>query len=218
MCAKTTWICHGAPADVVHAARRHGRRSILSWANPGQAKSTMGSIMLVFNPPSEARCCFEGQDVATMNAAQCSIRKNVKPWFQDPPMPCFQPVLPGQSHAEIPIQKKFGLSKSKRLTPNRDGRRRAMRSASNQTSSESPPYPHQFVPGGPAPTPRRGPRLDCCRQSCGSRTSLSRWSMQLRASIPGPNIYDLKGQIRHLRSSYHHPPILAPPTHGQRLT
>ncbi|MEL7131592.1 MAG: ATP-binding cassette domain-containing protein, partial [Pseudomonadota bacterium] len=36
----------------------------------GSGKSTMGSIMLGFNPPSEGRVLFEGQDIQRMNGAQ----------------------------------------------------------------------------------------------------------------------------------------------------
>ena len=70
----------------------------------GSGKSTMGSIMLGFNPPSAGRVLYEGQDVQHMSAAQSlEFRKNVQAVFQDP-YACFNPVLPGRSHAQIPVQ------------------------------------------------------------------------------------------------------------------
>ncbi|MEM9854451.1 MAG: ATP-binding cassette domain-containing protein, partial [Pseudomonadota bacterium] len=57
----------------------------------GSGKSTMGSIMLGFNPPSEGRVLFEGDDVQRMSAARAlEFRKNVQAVFQDP-YACFNP-------------------------------------------------------------------------------------------------------------------------------
>ncbi|MEM8914761.1 MAG: ATP-binding cassette domain-containing protein, partial [Pseudomonadota bacterium] len=57
----------------------------------GSGKSTMGSIMLGFNPPSQGRVLFQGQDLQRMSTAQSlEFRKNVQAVFQDP-YACFNP-------------------------------------------------------------------------------------------------------------------------------
>lgn len=77
----------------------------------GSGKSTMGSIMLGFNPPSQGRVLFEGQDVATMSAAQSlDFRKNVQAVFQDP-YACFNPFYRVNHALKFPF-KQFGLAKS----------------------------------------------------------------------------------------------------------
>lgn len=77
----------------------------------GSGKSTMGSIMLGFNPPSEGRVLFEGQDVARMNAAKgLEFRKNVQAVFQDP-YACFNPFYRVNHALKFPF-KQFGLAKS----------------------------------------------------------------------------------------------------------
>ncbi|MEO1797766.1 MAG: ABC transporter ATP-binding protein [Pseudomonadota bacterium] len=81
----------------------------------GSGKSTMGSIMLGFNPPSEGRVLFEGQDVAKMNAAQSlEFRKNVQAVFQDP-YACFNPFYRVNHALKFPF-KQFGLAKSEAHT------------------------------------------------------------------------------------------------------
>ena len=51
----------------------------------GSGKSTMGSIMLGSNQPSQGRVLFEGQDIQKMPAAQSlEFRKNVQAVFQAP--------------------------------------------------------------------------------------------------------------------------------------
>ncbi|MEM7528965.1 MAG: ATP-binding cassette domain-containing protein [Pseudomonadota bacterium] len=77
----------------------------------GSGKSTMGSIMLGFNPPTEGRVLFEGQDVALMSAAQSlKFRKNVQAVFQDP-YACFNPFYRVNHALQFPF-KQFGLAKS----------------------------------------------------------------------------------------------------------
>ncbi len=77
----------------------------------GSGKSTMGSIMLGFNPPSEGRVLFEGQDVAKMSAAQSlDFRKNVQAVFQDP-YACFNPFYRVNHALKFPF-KQFGLARS----------------------------------------------------------------------------------------------------------
>ncbi|MEL6551533.1 MAG: ABC transporter ATP-binding protein [Pseudomonadota bacterium] len=81
----------------------------------GSGKSTMGSIMLGFNPPSEGRVLYEGQDVARMNAAQSlAFRKNVQAVFQDP-YACFNPFYRVNHALKFPY-KQFGLATSEAAT------------------------------------------------------------------------------------------------------
>ena len=77
----------------------------------GSGKSTMGSIMLGFNPTSSGRVLYEGQDVAGMNTAQSlDFRKNVQAVFQDP-YACFNPFYRVNHALKFPF-KQFGLSRS----------------------------------------------------------------------------------------------------------
>ncbi|MEM1102373.1 MAG: ABC transporter ATP-binding protein, partial [Pseudomonadota bacterium] len=81
----------------------------------GSGKSTMGSIMLGFNPPSEGRVLYEGQDVARMSAAQSlAFRKNVQAVFQDP-YACFNPFYRVNHALKFPY-KQFGLATSEAAT------------------------------------------------------------------------------------------------------
>ncbi|MEM8537890.1 MAG: ATP-binding cassette domain-containing protein, partial [Pseudomonadota bacterium] len=77
----------------------------------GSGKSTMGSLRLGFNPPSEGRVLFEGQDVARMSSAQSlAFRKNVQAVFQDP-YACFNPFYRVNHALQFPF-KQFGLAQS----------------------------------------------------------------------------------------------------------
>ncbi|MEM8591133.1 MAG: ABC transporter ATP-binding protein [Pseudomonadota bacterium] len=81
----------------------------------GSGKSTMCSIMLGFNPPSQGRVLFEGQDVARMSAAQSlEFRKNVQAVFQDP-YACFNPFYRVNHALKFPFNQ-FGLAKSEAHT------------------------------------------------------------------------------------------------------
>jgi len=81
----------------------------------GSGKSTMGSIMLGFNPPSEGRVLFEGQDIQKMSASQSlDFRKNVQAVFQDP-YACFNPFYRVSHALKLPF-KQFGLAKSEEHT------------------------------------------------------------------------------------------------------
>ncbi len=75
----------------------------------GSGKSTMGSIMLGFNPPTTGQVLFEGQDLQRMSAAQSlDFRKNVQAVFQDP-YACFNPFYRVNHALKFPF-KQFGLS------------------------------------------------------------------------------------------------------------
>ena len=81
----------------------------------GSGKSTMGSIMLGFTPPSEGRVLFEGQDIRKMSAAQSlDFRKNVQAVFQDP-YACFNPFYRVNHALKFPY-KQFGLATSEAQT------------------------------------------------------------------------------------------------------
>ena len=77
----------------------------------GSGKSTMGSLMLGFNPPSTGQVLFEGQDIARMNAAEgLEFRKQVQAVFQDP-YACFNPFYRVNHALKFPF-KQFGYAKS----------------------------------------------------------------------------------------------------------
>lgn len=81
----------------------------------GSGKSTIGSIMLGFTPPSEGRALFEGQDIRKMSAAQSlDFRKNVQAVFQDP-YACFNPFYRVNHALKFPY-KRLGLATSEAQT------------------------------------------------------------------------------------------------------
>ncbi len=153
----------------------------------GSGKSTMGSIMLGFNPPSEGRVLFEGQDVAGMNAAQSlEFRKNVQAVFQDP-YACFNPFYRVNHALKFPFRQ-FGLSKGEEHTQS------AMEEACEAVGLDPDlvltRYPHQLSGG-------QRQRLIVARALMLSPKLLiadepvSMVDASLRASILS-NIYDLK--------------------------
>ncbi len=153
----------------------------------GSGKSTMGSIMLGFNPPSQGRVLFEGQDVAGMNAAQSlDFRKNVQAVFQDP-YACFNPFYRVNHALKFPY-KQFGLATSEAAT------QRAMEEACDAVGLDPDlvlsRYPHQLSGG-------QRQRLIVARALMLSPKLLiadepvSMVDASLRASILS-NIYDLK--------------------------
>ncbi|EBA11562.1 ABC transporter ATP-binding protein [Roseobacter sp. CCS2] len=153
----------------------------------GSGKSTMGSIMLGFNPPSQGRVLFEGQDVATMSAAQSlDFRKNVQAVFQDP-YACFNPFYRVNHALKFPF-KQFGMAKSDAHT------QQAMEEACAAVGLDPDlvlnRYPHQLSGG-------QRQRLVVARALMLSPKLLiadepvSMVDASLRASILS-NIYDLK--------------------------
>ncbi|WP_377504566.1 ABC transporter ATP-binding protein [Octadecabacter sp. R77987] len=153
----------------------------------GSGKSTMGSIMLGFNPPSQGRVLFEGQDVAAMSAAQSlDFRKNVQAVFQDP-YACFNPFYRVNHALKFPF-KQFGLSQGAAHT------QRAMEEACDAVGLDPDlvlnRYPHQLSGG-------QRQRLVVARALMLSPKLLiadepvSMVDASLRASILS-NIYDLK--------------------------
>ncbi|WP_424976297.1 ABC transporter ATP-binding protein [Dinoroseobacter sp. S124A] len=77
----------------------------------GSGKSTMGSLMLGFNPPSAGQVLFEGADIAKHSAAErLEFRKSVQAVFQDP-YACFNPFYRVDHALKFPY-KRFGLGSS----------------------------------------------------------------------------------------------------------
>lgn len=77
----------------------------------GSGKSTMGSLMLGFNPPSTGQVLFEGDDIARHSAAdRLAFRKSVQAVFQDP-YACFNPFYRVDHALKFPY-KRFGLAQS----------------------------------------------------------------------------------------------------------
>lgn len=153
----------------------------------GSGKSTMGSLMLGFNPPSEGRVLFEGQDIQKMSPAQgLDFRKNVQAVFQDP-YACFNPFYRVNHALKFPF-KRFGLSQSE------DHTEQAMREACEAVGLNPDlvlgRYPHQLSGG-------QRQRLIVARALMLSPKLLiadepvSMVDASLRASILS-NIYDLK--------------------------
>lgn len=153
----------------------------------GSGKSTMGSIMLGFNPPSQGRVLFEGQDVQKMSVSQSlDFRKNVQAVFQDP-YACFNPFYRVDHALKFPF-KQFGLAKSQAHT------QRAMEEACQAVGLDPglvlSRYPHQLSGG-------QRQRLIVARALMLSPKLLiadepvSMVDASLRASILS-NIYDLK--------------------------
>ncbi len=77
----------------------------------GSGKSTMGSLMLGFTPPTGGRVLFRGQDINRLSAAeQLGFRKDVQAVFQDP-YACFNPFYRVDHALKFPFRR-FGLAQS----------------------------------------------------------------------------------------------------------
>lgn len=153
----------------------------------GSGKSTMGSIMLGFNPPTTGQVLFEGQDLQRMSAVQSlDFRKNVQAVFQDP-YACFNPFYRVNHALKFPFRQ-FGLSESDAHT------QKAMEDACVAVGLDPdlvlPRYPHQLSGG-------QRQRLIVARALMLSPKLLiadepvSMVDASLRATILS-NIYDLK--------------------------
>lgn len=107
----------------------------------GSGKSTMGSLMLGFNPPSSGTVTFRGRDINRLSKAETlAFRKDVQAVFQDP-YACFNPFYRVDHALSFPF-KRFGLSKSASHT------RQAMEEACNAVGLDPSQvlrrYPHQL--------------------------------------------------------------------------
>ncbi|MEL6533680.1 MAG: ATP-binding cassette domain-containing protein, partial [Pseudomonadota bacterium] len=75
----------------------------------GSGKSTMGSLMLGFNPPSTGAVRFKGRDINRQSAEDAlAFRKEVQAVFQDP-YACFNPFYRVNHALKFPFER-FGLS------------------------------------------------------------------------------------------------------------
>ncbi|MEM6638038.1 MAG: ABC transporter ATP-binding protein [Pseudomonadota bacterium] len=77
----------------------------------GSGKSTMGSMMLGFNPPTTGEVLFEGQDVNRLGqGGTLEFRRQIQAVFQDP-YACFNPFY-RVNHALRYPYRRFGLGQS----------------------------------------------------------------------------------------------------------
>jgi peptide/nickel transport system ATP-binding protein len=110
----------------------------------GSGKSTMGSLMLGFNPPSTGEVLFKGQDINRIGPQdQLTFRKQVQAVFQDP-YACFNPFYRVDHALKFPF-KRFGLAESE------DHVRQAMEDACSAVGLDPSlvlnRYPHQLSGG-----------------------------------------------------------------------
>ncbi|MEM1360816.1 MAG: ABC transporter ATP-binding protein [Pseudomonadota bacterium] len=75
----------------------------------GSGKSTMGSLMLGFNPPTSGEVLFKGRDINRQSTEDAlAFRKEVQAVFQDP-YACFNPFYRVNHALKYPFER-FGLS------------------------------------------------------------------------------------------------------------
>lgn len=155
----------------------------------GSGKSTMGSLMLGFNPPSTGEVLFEGKDIARMSAAESlDFRKQVQAVFQDP-YACFNPFYRVNHALSFPF-KRFGYAKSDAHV--QEKMEEACKAVGLDPSLVLGRYPHQLSGG-------QRQRLIVARALMLSPKLLiadepvSMVDASLRATIL-KNIYDLKDQ------------------------
>lgn len=153
----------------------------------GSGKSTMGSIMLGFNPPTTGQVQFEGQDLQRMSASRSlDFRKNVQAVFQDP-YACFNPFYRVNHALKFPFRR-FGLSQGEAHT--QKAMERACVTVGLDPDLVLSRYPHQLSGG-------QRQRLIVARALMLSPKLLiadepvSMVDASLRATILS-NIYDLK--------------------------
>ncbi len=110
----------------------------------GSGKSTMGSLMLGFNPPSTGQVLFEGQDISRLSASgSLTFRKDIQAVFQDP-YACFNPFYRVDHALKFPF-KRFGLAQSDAHT--QDKMEEACRAVGLDPSLILRRYPHQLSGG-----------------------------------------------------------------------
>ncbi len=110
----------------------------------GSGKSTMGSLMLGFNPPSTGEVLFKGQDVYRQSAAEkLAFRKDVQAVFQDP-YACFNPFYRVNHSLRFPFER-FGLSEG--VDHTRHVMEEACRAVGLAPETVLGRYPHQLSGG-----------------------------------------------------------------------
>ena len=155
----------------------------------GSGKSTMGSLMLGFNPPTTGEVLFKGENVYRQNADQkLTFRKEVQAVFQDP-YACFNPFYRVNHALKFPFER-FGLSEGADHTQH--AMEEACRAVGLAPETVLGRYPHQLSGG-------QRQRLIVARALMLSPKLLvadepvSMVDASLRATIL-KNIYDLKEQ------------------------
>ncbi|MEO1201036.1 MAG: ABC transporter ATP-binding protein, partial [Pseudomonadota bacterium] len=184
----------------------------------GSGKSTMGSLMLGFNPPSTGQVLFKGQDINRQSASQAlAFRKEVQAVFQDP-YACFNPFYRVNHALKFPFER-FGLSQGSDHT--RQAMEEACQAVGLAPETVLDRYPHQLSGG-------QRQRLIVARALMLSPKLLiadepvSMVDASLRATIL-KNIHDLKDQhgisiiyITHdLATAYHVSDYVMVLYHGQ---
>lgn len=110
----------------------------------GSGKSTMGSLMLGFNSPTEGKVTFRGRDINRLDKAESlKFRKDVQAVFQDP-YACFNPFYRVDHALGFPF-KRFGLSNSEAHT--REAKEKACKAVGLDPSLVLQRYPHQLSGG-----------------------------------------------------------------------
>lgn len=110
----------------------------------GSGKSTMGSLMLGFNPPSEGRVLFRDRDINRLGKEeQLAFRKDVQAVFQDP-YACFNPFYRVDHALKFPF-KRFGLARSDAHV--REAMEEACHAVGLDPSLVLNRYPHQLSGG-----------------------------------------------------------------------
>ena len=110
----------------------------------GSGKSTMGSLMLGFNPPSTGEVLFNGRDINRQSAAEAlTFRKEVQAVFQDP-YACFNPFYRVNHALKFPFER-FGLSEGPDHTMH--AMEEACRAVGLAPDTVLGRYPHQLSGG-----------------------------------------------------------------------
>lgn len=110
----------------------------------GSGKSTMGSLMLGFNPPTTGEVLFEGKDISHLSASgSLAFRKDIQAVFQDP-YACFNPFYRVDHALRFPF-KRFGLAKSDAHT--QEKMEEACRAVGLDPDLILRRYPHQLSGG-----------------------------------------------------------------------
>lgn len=110
----------------------------------GSGKSTMGSLMLGFNPPSTGEVMFDGKNIAAMTQTErLHFRKQVQAVFQDP-YACFNPFYRVNHALSFPF-KQFGYARSQQHT--QEKMEEACIAVGLDPSQVLGRYPHQLSGG-----------------------------------------------------------------------
>ncbi|WP_425092168.1 ABC transporter ATP-binding protein [Tropicimonas sp. S265A] len=110
----------------------------------GSGKSTMGSLMLGFNEPTEGEVLFKGRDINRQSSDDAlAFRKEVQAVFQDP-YACFNPFYRVNHTLKFPFER-FGLSRD--ATHTAEAMEEACRAVGLAPETVLGRYPHQLSGG-----------------------------------------------------------------------